>query len=219
MPTRTILWAGFLGVCAVTSLAGCPSKDPVTPEPDTTSEPTAKPVEKPKPKCEDLAEKCAATAETQAKIASVETTFAPPEGWIYAQLPEMSVAQADGAPGAIALTTFEGKDKEEAKARDAAYDKLLTSLEVTPPQKFKKPVAPKWDKPDDTNKDGKLEVKIWQMEGAKRQDKNGFLIVLMATDPGGKKILGVAFSPEGDEATGGAILKTVASFVPPEAAK
>ncbi|NUP08564.1 MAG: hypothetical protein HOW73_21150 [Polyangiaceae bacterium] len=214
MPTRSIVWAGLFGV-AVAALTGCPSKEPV--EPVATAEPEPDPpkkTEKPKPKCEELAEKCAATADTQAKIANADSVFVPPEGWHYAQQTEMTIAQPDGTPGAMAITAFEGAGPEEAKARDASYEKLVQGLAISPPEKFKKKFVPRWDKPDDARKTGSTEIKLWQAEKAKRDGKDGFLLVLLTSDPAGKKILGVAFSPEGDDKTVEAISKSLETIGP-----
>lgn len=219
MPTRSIVWAGLLGV-AVAALSGCPKTEPE--EPVATADPEPDPPKKSakkKPKCEDLAEKCVATPDTQARIANVDSVFIPPEGWMYAQQAEMTVAQPGEEPsatnhGAIAMTAFEGAGAEEAKARDAHYEKLVQGLEISVPEKFKKKYVPKWDKADDTRTTGTTEIKLWQAEQAKRAGKNGFLLVLLTTDPAGKKILGVAFAPEGDEKTVEAISKSLETIGP-----
>lgn len=199
MPTRSSIWAGLLGVTIATALCGCPTKEPeniasaeVKPDP---------PKAKPKPKCEDLAEKCTATADTQARIASADSVFIPPEGWIYAQQSEMTVANKDGTPGTMGITAYDGEGKEAAKARDAAYDKLVSGLSITVPEKAKKKYVPRWDKADATRKSGNADILLWQAEGAKRDGKDGFLIVILTSDPAGKKILGVAFSADEDTAT------------------
>lgn len=218
MPPRSLVWAGFFGVVALATLTGCPGS---TPEPEVASaepEPTVKP-KKARPKCEALEEKCKATADTQAKIANVDAVFIPPEGWVFAQQSEMTVAQpdskaADGVNGIIGITAFEAAGPAEAKAREAEYLKLLEGLKIAAPEKFKKKYVPRWDKADDTRKSGSTEIKLWQAEQAKRDGKNGFLLVLLMADPAGKKILGVAFSPEGDDKTVEAISKSLETIGP-----
>ena len=212
MPTRFFGWAGLIGAATI-MLSGCPKKGAEEPAASASAEPDP-PKSKPKPKCEDLAEKCAATPNTQAKIANADSVFIPPEGWIYAQLPEMTVANPDGKVGVMAITAFEGAGPEEAKARDAMYEKLVQALKIAVPEKFKKKFVPVWGSPQDIRKTGSTEIKLWQAEQAKREGKSGFLLVLLTSDPAGKKILGVAFSPDGDETTVDAISKSLETIGP-----
>jgi len=217
MPPRSLVWAGFFGVVALATVTGCPSSKPepvvasADPEPNPSSNP-----KKSKPKCLDMGEKCKATADTQAKIANVDAVFIPPEGWFFAQQAELTVAQPDGLNGVMGITSFDAPTPgpAEAKARDAEYEKLLVGLKITAPEKFKRKYVPRWDKADDTRKSGNSEIKLWQAEQAKRDGKNGFLLVLLMTDPAGKKILGVAFAPEGDDKTVEAISKSLETIGP-----
>lgn len=212
MPTRFFVWAGLIGAAMIT-LSGCPKKGAEEPASSASAEPDP-PKSKPKPKCEDVAEKCAATPNTQAKIAHADSVFIPPEGWIYAQEAEMTVANPEGKVGVMAISAFEGAGPEEAKARDASYEKLVQGLKISPPEKFKKKFVPKWDKPDDSRKTGSTEIKLWQAEQAKRDGKSGFLLVFLTSDPAGKKILGVAFAPDGDDTTVEAISKSLETIGP-----
>ncbi len=211
--------AATLGAGIALLVVGCGKKDPEpevpTAEPDVTSD--AKPPKKPpKPKCEAFSENCLATPDTQAKVAGSGLVFIPPEGWGYAQEADGTMARIEGAPVAMVIATFEpGKDaKEEAKARDAQYEKLIQKLEITLPEKFKKKYTPNWSKPDDTRKSGDMELKLWQGDGAKRAGKPGFVIVLLTADPAGKKVLGVAFNAEGDEKNAEAISKSLETIGP-----
>lgn len=197
-------------------LLAFPGCKKATPEPTVASadvEPPPKKKPKPKPKCEDLTEKCAAAADTQARIAHADSVFIPPEGWHYAQQPEMTVAQPESAPGVMAITAFEA-GKEEAKDREAQFQKLVAALEITLPEKGKKKYAPKWEKPDGTKKTGNTEIMLWQAEAAKKGGKTGYLLVLLTADPAGKKILGVAFAQDGDEKTVDAISKSLETIGP-----
>jgi len=197
-------------------LVAFPGCKKAAPEPAVASadvEPPPKKKPKPKPKCEDLSEKCAAAADTQARIAHADSVFIPPEGWSYAQQPEMTVAQPEGAPGVMAITAYEA-GKEEAKDREAQYQKLVGALEITLPEKAKKKYAPKWDVPDGKKQTGNTEILLWQAKAAKRAGKSGYLLVLLTADPAGKKILGVAFAEDGDDKTIGAISKSLETIGP-----
>lgn len=212
-----VLAAALVVPFSVSSLGGCKKKDPEpevpTAEPDVTP---SKPKKPPKPKCEAFSENCLATPDTQAKVAGSGLVFIPPEGWTYAQESEATLAHIDGAPVAMAIATFEaGKDaKEEGKNREVAYDKLIQKLEITLPEKFKKKYTPNWAKADDTRKSGDMELKLWQGDGAKRSGKPGFVIVLLTSDPAGKKVLGVAFNAENDEKNAEAISKSLETIGP-----
>jgi hypothetical protein len=182
-----------------------PEPEPEVPTSDVEVKPT-KP-KKEKPKCETFKENCLATADTQAKIAGSESVLIPPLGWTFAQQSEYLVTQVDGSAAALALAGFDASGPAEAAARDAVYNKLLTALEIAPPERFKKKFVPAWDKADvagvqrsNTMKVGSMELKLLQAEQpAKRAGKPGFLLIISTTDPAGKKIVGVAFSPEADE--------------------
>jgi hypothetical protein len=215
MPCRSLLWAGLFGALTLTSSIGCnkdqPEAEVATAEPNPDP-PKLKP--KPKPKCESFAEKCAATADTQAKIAGSDLVFIPPEGWLYAQQADVTLAKTDGSSGAMAVVGYEAIKSEESKARDQHYEKLLQLLEVTPPEKYKVRYVPPWAKAEASRKSGEMEIKLWQTDGAKRTGKVGFLNVLLGTDPAGKKILGVVFTPENDEKTADAVNKSLETIGP-----
>jgi hypothetical protein len=222
---RTLAGANFralvvaslaLGVSSVGALAGCGPKqtdesvEEPTAEPPATARPKAK--KEAKPKCESLSEACAATADTQARIAGSELVFIPPEGWNYAQEEEATVTEpAEKASAVLGVASFEPGDSE-VKARDVAYQRLIEKLGITLPEKFKRKYVPRWETPDGTKKNGDMEFKIWEAEGAKRAQDSGYLIVLLTAEPGGKKILGVAFSP--NEKSAEAINKSLETVGP-----
>jgi hypothetical protein len=221
MTMRALVPAGLVGgllvwgAVSTLAIAGCGPKqseqDVEEPAPDPTP---PEPKEKPKPKCEEMTEGCEATADTQAKIAGVDLVFIPPDGWVYAQGAELTLTKAKESGGVLAMASFE-PGSDEAKSRDAAYQKLVEQLEISVPEKFKKKYAPKWEKHDDTKKSGEIELKLWQAEDAKRGGEKGYLLVLLAADPAGKKkILGVAFAPESDEKSVEAISKSLETLGP-----
>lgn len=198
---------------AFTSACGPKQSDEEVEVPTTEPLPE-KPKEKPKPKCEDMTEGCQATADTQAKIPGVELVFIPPEGWVYAQGSELTLTSAKESGGILAMASF-APDADEAKARDAAYQKLVEALEITVPEKFKKKYVPNWKKEDDKRKSGEVEMRLWQAEDAKRSGEGGYLLVLLADEPGGKnKILGVAFAPKTDDKAVEAISKSLETLGP-----
>jgi hypothetical protein len=224
MTSRSLAWASWFASrvsrCAClfalvssTSLGCGPDK----PEPEvatTEPEPPPKLRPKPKPKCESFGESCAATADTQAKIAGSDLVFIPPEGWIYAQQADVTMAKTDSSSGGMAVVGYEAGKADEAKARDQQYERLLQLLELTPPEKFKVRYVPSWNKAEASRKSGDMEIKLWQADGAKRGGKLGFLNVLLGTDSTGKKILGVVFTPENDEKTAEAVNKALETIGP-----
>ncbi len=209
-----MLVGGVLVWGALTSACGPKQSDEEVEVPTSDATVPEKPKEKPKPKCEDMTEGCQATADTQAKIAGVELVFIPPEGWVYAQGSELTLTSAKESGGILAMASFlpEG---DEAKAREAAYQKLVEKLEITVPEKFKKKYVPNWKKEDDKRKSGEVELRLWQAEDAKRSGEGGYLLVLLADEPGGKrKILGVAFAPKTDDKAVEAISKSLETLGP-----
>ena len=213
MTSRSLAWAGLFGALLLTSVGCGPDK----PEPEVATadpEPPPKLRPKPKPKCESFGENCTATADTQAKIAGSDLVFIPPEGWIYAQQPDVTMTKTEGSAGGMAVVGYEAGKADEAKARDQNYERLLQLLELTPPERFKVRYVPSWNKPEASRKSGDMEIKLWQADGAKRGGKVGFLNVLLGTDSTGKKILGVVFTPENDEKTADAVNKSLETIGP-----
>lgn len=186
-----------------------------TPEPEVVATASApKPKPPPKPKCEALEEKCQATPDTQAKVAKSDLVFIPPEGWVYAQQADTTLTNPAEGNGALVMASFE-VDKDQNKSRDGAYERLATVGGITLPERFKKKFIPKWDgKADDAKKSGDLDVKLWQADEAKRDGKSGFLLVLLAVDPGGKQVMGVAFAPKDDQKAIEAIAKSLETLGP-----
>lgn len=209
--------AGLLiaGGVLLWACGGKSEPDPEVPDEVVTSEPTATKKKPPKPKCDQLSQNCLADANTQVKIAHSDLVFVPPVGWTFAAMSEVTQAQVEGTGPGLVISAFDpGKgDKEEAKARDAEYDRLVKLLDVSLPEKAKKKFTPAWTKPDAT-KGANDAIKVWQAEGAKRGGKAGFVVVVLTADPGGKKVLGVAFNSEGDEANATALLASLETIGP-----
>lgn len=213
MSKTWILAVGLFGF-AVAS-AGCPKKsnndsNVGTSDPETSSSASTPPP----PKCEAFSENCAAAASTQAKVAGANVVFTPPEGWLYAQQATETIAKPKAGDGIIGMAAFEATDKDLPKVRGENYDRLVGALEITLPEKNKKKWTPAWDKPDDTRKSGDMEIKLWQVEKTKRNNKTGFVLVILASDASGKKVLGVAFAPEGDDKAVEAISKSLDTIGP-----
>jgi hypothetical protein len=208
MSPRPLTLAALSAVFALA--VGCgPKKPPPTPEPvATAAEPPPPP-----PKCEAFAEKCAATAETRAKITNTELIFTPASGWIYAQLSSATVAQTSETGPAIAFTGFEAdtKDKKkDAANRDATFGELLKQLGVAP---LKKKIDWK-KKPTETKSVGDLKIDLWQLdEQGVRAGKKGTVIVVAGNIAENKGVMGLSFVPDDDAGPGAdAVLKSIDSI-------
>jgi hypothetical protein len=203
---------GTAVLCCLAVVSACgPSPEPTVASADVPPPPKLKP--KPKPKCETLEEDCVSTPDTQAKIAGTELVFIPPEAWVYAQGTDFTLTKAKEAAGALAMTSFDA-GPDEAKVREGTYEKLAGVADVTLPERFKKKFVPKWDKADDTKKTGDIEVKLWQADDAKRDGKSGYLLVMLASDPSGKRVMGLAFAPKDDDKAVEAISKSLETLGP-----
>jgi hypothetical protein len=181
-------------VCSSPFLGACEKPAPVVPK---EAEPPPPPP-KPKPKCEAMIEGCKATNKTRARVEGTDFVFTPPTNWVYAQEAELTRARPKEGGAILGLASFEDGD---AKTRDAAFVKLAEVLEIKLPEQRlgKKKYAPTWNKPDDSKKPGQVDLKFWQAVDAKHGEEKGYLLVLLAPVQGGRSVLGVAFSPDGDE--------------------
>lgn len=190
MPPRplTLLAMAALALAA----AGCPKPPPPPPPPPPPAAPP------PPPKCEAFNEKCAAAADTKAKITNSTLVFTPAAGWIYAQQSSSTVAQASDTGPALAFLGIEidAKDaKKEVAAKDAALAELVKQLGLAP---LKRKVG--WKKPDDKKTVGSFKVDFWQLEeGGVRGSKKGPILVVAAPTGDGKGVIGVGFVPDDDK--------------------
>jgi hypothetical protein len=171
-----------------------PPPPPVTHTADV-QEPKA-PEPKPPPKCEDLAEQCAAAATTRARIGHTGLAFAPPAGWTYAQGDDVTVAR--GPDAAMAFTTYEkGKGPQHLLSlMHAALDRLIAKMGLDPIAK--KPFW--WQKPTvQTEKVADLRVSFWQVDGGARGGKRGPLLIFSAPLSDGTTLLGAGYVPSDDK--------------------
>lgn len=206
----------FFVAAIVAGAVACSSTPaPEEPEADPTSTATADvSVKPPEKKCETLTEECSATGDTQAKVPGSDFVFIPPIGWIYAQESGQTVTRRKGPDAAMAVAAFEGT---EPKTKEVLLSKLASSIGVTIPEKKRGKVwTPTWEKPDDKMKVAEVELSLYQADGAKRGDLSGPMLVFLTKDSVGKNILGVAFSPEGDQGNQAVqeVLKSLETFGP-----
>jgi hypothetical protein len=185
--------------------AGCPKPPEPPPPPPVVEAP-------PPPKCESLGEKCAARADTRAKITSSEAEFSPAETWIYAQQSSATIAQTDDGGPAIAFLGVEvdPKDaKKDAGYKDAALAELAKQIGLSP---LKRKVN--WRKPDETKTIGALKLGLWQLdEAGVRGAKKGPLLVVAGPTSDTKGVVGVGFVPDDDKSQADqAIMKSIESI-------
>jgi hypothetical protein len=210
--------------CAITCLAlgvpsfallGCGSStpEPTTAADDATPPPPEPKKKKAKPKCEALDENCVATPDTQARVAGSEFVFIPPEGWSFAQEKELTRTFDKEGGAVLAMSSYE-PGSEEAKTREALFEALAEALEIALPEKFKRKYKPNWAKPDDKRASGDTELMLWQAGDAKHGTEKGYLLVLLAPDPSGRKVMGLAFAPESNEAAAEVIMKSLETLGP-----
>ena len=207
---RSVALAAAVLSVGLLPVAGCKQKPPAA------APPPPPPPAKPKPKCEALIEGCKASSSTKARVANSNLVFVPPEGWVYAQETEITLARPKDGSALLGLAAF---DTPDDKARDAAFHQLAGSLEIELPLAGLKKTKflPAWAKADDA-KAGEVEVKIYLTDPKKQpiqvkhgEDK-GFLLIAAASIGDGKTLLGIAFSPETDETSGELILKSLETF-------
>ncbi|MFO0762487.1 MAG: hypothetical protein U0359_38970 [Byssovorax sp.] len=213
MAPRSILAISLGALVALASLVsstGCGSKPPPkNPEPADSAEADAGP---PPPKCEALDEKCAATAETHAKIAHSELVFSPVTGWTYAQMEAVSVAQASDTGPAMAFLGYEGDAKDAKKdgaARDAAFGELTKALgiESKPPKKVN------WKKADNPKAIGEMKLDQWVIDkGWTRGGKKGALVIVAGASDGPKSVMAIGFYPDDDKSADDTIPKSFESI-------
>jgi hypothetical protein len=207
---------------------GCSSPPPPPPEPPPPPPPKAE-APPPPPKCESLDEKCKAEPATRARIARSPLVFTPVAGWTYAQGEAATVAQDAGESGAaIVISLYEGdpKDaKKELAAREAAFEQMAKLISLTPPKN-----KVRWQLPTCQCKgaactgsggelckamkpSGELKASVWQVDGGVRGGKKGPLLVVQATLPDNRGLLGVGFVADDDKSGADAgILKAIESI-------
>ncbi len=150
----------------------------------------------PPPKCEDLAEKCAASAETKLLVGETGAWFTPPAGWHYARTAGGSVAvHPDGNAMMILMPSPDPSDiapaiesmVSERGVRGLKTDKLKRRLK----------------KPQQTLPAGEGSVDLWEVEKAQQgealslADKGkGTLLVLVGKPTPEHTLIGIGFVTE-----------------------
>jgi hypothetical protein len=196
-----------LAVVALGASAAC-SDPPPAPQPPPAPTPEPPPVPPPPaPKCEALKEQCKATAETRARIPGTGYTFTPPEGWIYAQLEEATVAQV-GERGAVLLLTTFAPESNPAQLSKQRSD-LVTSLSELVTLVPKTPVV--LLKPNQETDLAGLRMSLWERKDAQRAGDTGGLLILSATVDG-RELFGVGFAPSSDKEGTTAILRALGTL-------
>ncbi len=210
----SLFWLGLFSLgLLLTGVAGCSSAPPPRPPPpEVEKEPEPPPP--PPPKCEAIKEQCKAQADTTARIPGSHYHFAPPEGWIYAQLEEATVAQLGDDGPVLVLTTFEsGKAAKERVELVKSFSELVL---ITVPKRlrFRKRDTPGRDDYTVTEIAG-LEMTLWDRPKATRGEDKGPLLVLSAK-LGDRDLFGLGFAPKDDDTGTKAILDALQSLEPGE---
>lgn len=207
-----------LPCCALVVLsalvAGCGSKPPPAPPPPAAVVAEPEPPPPPPKKCEAIAEQCAASEGTRAKIAASEFALTPPPTWIYAQQGSATVAQASDSGAAIAFVGITGdakNAKKDSEAREVAFADLSRQIGLAPPTPGTRKVP--WRVPDETKVVGPLKFGQWEIKSGTRASTKGSLLVVASSTDEGKAIVGVCFAPkEGEGMAVEAILKAIESI-------
>lgn len=209
-----------LGVVAMALLLGCGTPTPPPPPPQPSASPAPAPAPPP-PKCEALKEQCKAAKDTKARIPGTSYVFTPPEGWIYAQLEEVTVAQA-GEEGPLLMLTTHAPDKDMRKSADQRVGLVKSLAEIVllqPPARF---VLFKMKTPGKDDYAEKpvagVTMSLWERGGGNRGKDKGPLLIAAAT-VADRELLAVGFAPEGDQQGTGAILSALQTLTQGESAE
>ena len=199
------------------ALGACHHADtppPVAPPPPTATEAPPPPTPPVQPKCEDLSENCVAAADTRARIASTDLTFAPAAGWSYAQQSTVTVAQTSSSGSALAFAgvDLDAKDaKHDLALKDAALVELAKQLGLTG---LKSKLS--WKKPDEPKAVGDMKLGLYysQLKGqSQRGAKKGKALVVAGPTSGDKAIVGLGFVPDDDKSDADeAVMKSIESL-------
>jgi hypothetical protein len=183
--------AGWLALFAL----GCQQKPPATPSPEPPKE-VAKEEPPPLKKCEALSEDCRGDGIVRARVPGTVLVFTPPEGWLYAQLPEATVAQVNEKGAVIAIASFE-PDKSVVKRAKQRGEKAgeLAKLVGVDTKDMKKLALP----PKGSRDIAGLKMQLWELDEGKRKSDLGQLLVWLA-DVEGKSLLGIGWASVEKEA-------------------
>lgn len=182
-------WATSLAL-AIGTVACGPPEPAQEPVPETTATATA-PKPEPPPKCEDLAEKCKAKADSTMRVVDSGYRVRPPKGWFYAQLEQAAVAQTKDEGAVLVLATIPA-EKNAAAARKARDAKLAELAELSKTQLPVK-MAPLFQ-PNRSEEVAGLKWLYWQRDGAKRGQAESPLFIFVAALEGAE-LIGFGFAP------------------------
>lgn len=188
----------------------------VAPPPPPPDPPAAAPAPPPPPKCESVEESCKATSATELALPDAALRFAPPEGWIYAREAELSVTLAPDGTALLALT-IAASDARTAVVE--AVEKLLARLEIEDVNA--KSLRNRLGKADEQLDDGKLEIRLWEIDKRRQHGKSpqlkgkgqGTLLVALAPASDGKMVVGAGFVvTPGSESLASVVMKSIQSL-------
>jgi hypothetical protein len=201
-------------VLLATSLTSCGSATPDPAPPIQTAAPARAVAVLPPPappKCEALAENCAAEDGKWAKIPASEMVIAPVPGWIYAQGQKLTISQQGDAGPCLAVTGHEVPDPRKI---DKVYPVQLEALAGELDIHLGK-ASVKWKQPDKLP-GGKVALSQWIVRAVKRGETGGDLLIVATQPQDGKAVFGVAFVPDGDDADAAKVLASFATLQSPE---
>lgn len=138
--------------------------------------------------------------------------FTPPEGWLYAQEEEVTLAQTpDGGP-CLAMAGFEKVGKIETR-RAEIVDLLIRSVGIGLPDPPKGKPLIDWAKADAEQEIAGFNMGMWQREGAKRAAIEGPLLMFSFDAGDNHRVIGLGFAPKDDPAQSDKkILKAIESL-------
>jgi len=155
-----------------------------------------------------MKEHCKAEADTKARIPGTNYVFTPPQGWVYAQLEEATVAQHTERGPVLLLTTYEPVHAVTKRSRKRTQ--LIASLtELVGIKPAGGSVV--LFRPNEKSQMAGLAMSLWERPGARRGEAEGSLLILEA-QVGERQLFGVGYAPANDAAGTSAILATIESL-------
>lgn len=171
-----------------------PSAPPLPPPPPSVR--PAPPPPPPPPKCEDLAEKCSADADTKLLVGDAGAWFTPPEGWYYARRADGSIAMNPEGTALLILTPSPDPSDIAPAVETMVSQHGVKGLKA---DKLKRRLK----KPQQTLPAGAGSVDLWEVDKAQQGEAlslgdkgNGTLLVLVGKPSPDYTLLGVGFVVE-----------------------